>query len=108
MNRKRISRSSEADGLYHDYRRDVNILDFPWGQPCRRIRLVLWFAGLILVMATGAVNAAYFGRSTAEIAGIDSAQLGTSAAGDSYSFRYVLRPVGGDEKALAERTFANW
>lgn len=60
------------------------------------------------VMATGAVNAAYFGRSTAEIAGIDSAQLGTSAAGDSYSFRYVLRPVGGDEKALAERTFANW
>ena len=62
MNRKRISRSSEADGLYRDYRREVNILDFSWGQPCREarqqrrarrcrsIRLVLWFAGLILML----------------------------------------------------------
>lgn len=62
MNRKRISRSSEADGLYRDYRRDVNILDFSWGLQCRearqrrrarrwrRVRLVLWFAGLILVL----------------------------------------------------------
>lgn len=46
-------------------------------------------------------------RFEAEMNKIDPAQLETSAAGGSYSFRYVLRPVGGDEKALAERTFTN-
>ena len=57
-------------------------------------------------MAAGAVNAAYSGRSTAEMAGIDPAQLETSAAGGSYSFRYVLRPEGCTE-VLAERTFTD-
>ena len=46
-------------------------------------------------------------RFEAEMNKIDPAQLETSAAGGSYSFRYVLRPVGGDGKALAERTFTN-
>lgn len=46
-------------------------------------------------------------RFEAEMNKIDPAQLETSASGGSYSFRYVLRPVGGDEKALAERTFTN-
>lgn len=58
------------------------------------------------VMAVGAVNAAYSGRSTAEMAGIDPAQLETSAAGGSYSFRYVLRPERCTEE-LDERTFIN-
>ena len=58
------------------------------------------------VVAAGAVNAAYSGRSTAEMAGIDPAQMDASAAGGSYSFRYVLRP---DEctKVLAERMFTD-
>ena len=43
----------------------------------------------------------------AEMNKIDPAQMDASAAGGSYSFRYVLRPVGGDEKALDERTFTN-
>ena len=46
-------------------------------------------------------------RFEAEMNKIDPAQMDASAAGGSYSFRYVLRPVGGDEKALAERTFTN-
>lgn len=46
-------------------------------------------------------------RFEAEMDKIDPAQMDTFAAGGSYSFRYVLRPVGGDEKALAERTFTN-
>jgi len=46
-------------------------------------------------------------RFEAEMNKIDPAQMDAFAAGGSYSFRYVLRPVGGDEKALAERTFTN-
>ena len=46
-------------------------------------------------------------RFEAEMNKIDPAQMDASAAGGSYSFRYVLRPVGGDEKTLAERTFTN-
>ena len=46
-------------------------------------------------------------RFEAEMNKIDPAQMDASAAGGSYSFRYVLRPVGGDEKALDERTFTN-
>ena len=46
-------------------------------------------------------------RFEAEMGRIDPAQLDASAAGGTYSLRYVLRPVGGDEKALAERTFTN-
>ena len=46
-------------------------------------------------------------RFETEMGKIDPAQLETSAAGGSYSFRYVLRPVGGDEKALTERTFTD-
>lgn len=46
-------------------------------------------------------------RFEAEMNKIDPAQLDAFAAGGSYSFRYVLRPVGGDEKALDERTFKN-
>ena len=46
-------------------------------------------------------------RFETEMGKIDPAQMDASAAGGSYSFRYVLRPVGGDEKVLAERTFTN-
>lgn len=46
-------------------------------------------------------------RFEAEMNKIDPAQMDASAAGGSYSFRYVLRPVGGEEKALDERTFTN-
>lgn len=47
-------------------------------------------------------------RFEAEMNKIDPAQqMDAFAAGGSYSLRYVLRPVGGDEKALAERTFTN-
>ena len=46
-------------------------------------------------------------RFEAEMNKIDPAQMDAFAAGGSYSFRYVLRPVGGDEKTLAERTFTN-
>ena len=46
-------------------------------------------------------------RFEAEMNKIDPAQMDAFAAGGSYSFRYVLRPVGGDGKALAERTFTN-
>ena len=46
-------------------------------------------------------------RFEAEMNKIDPAQMDAFAAGGSYSFRYVLRPVGGDEKALDERTFTN-
>ena len=46
-------------------------------------------------------------RFEAEMNKIDPAQMDASAAGGSYNFRYVLRPVGGDEKALDERTFTN-
>ncbi len=45
-------------------------------------------------------------RFEAEMAGIDPAQLETSAAGGSYSVRYVLRPEGCTE-VLAERTFTD-
>lgn len=46
-------------------------------------------------------------RFEADMNKIDPVQMDASAAGGSYGFRYVLRPVGGDEKALAERTFTN-
>ena len=45
-------------------------------------------------------------RFEAEMNKIDPAQLETSAAGGSYSFRYVLRPEGCTE-VLDERTFTN-
>jgi|GEM_PF-957345 len=45
-------------------------------------------------------------RFEAEMAGIDPAQLETSAAGGSYSVRYVLRPEG-CTNVLAERTFTD-
>lgn len=45
-------------------------------------------------------------RFEAEMDKIDPAQLETSAAGGSYSFRYVLRPEG-CTKVLAEQTFTN-
>ena len=46
-------------------------------------------------------------RLEEEMNKIDPAEMDGFAAGGSYSFRYVLRPVGGDEKALDERTFTN-
>ena len=46
-------------------------------------------------------------RFEGEMNRIDAEALEASAAGGAYSFRYVLRPVGGDEKPLSERTFAN-
>lgn len=46
-------------------------------------------------------------RFGAEMSKIDPTALDVSAAGGSYRFRYVLRPVGGTEKTLAERTFTN-
>ncbi|WP_288708639.1 hypothetical protein [uncultured Alistipes sp.] len=45
-------------------------------------------------------------RFEAEMNKVDPAQLETSAAGGSYSFRYVLRPEG-CTNVLAERTFTN-
>ena len=45
-------------------------------------------------------------RFEAEMNKIDPAQLETSAAGGSYSFRYVLRPEG-CTNVLAERTFTD-
>ena len=45
-------------------------------------------------------------RFEAEMNKIDPAQLETSAAGGSYSFRYVLRPEG-CTKVLDERTFTD-
>ena len=45
-------------------------------------------------------------RFEVEMGKIDPAQLETSAAGGSYSFRYVLRPEG-CTNVLAERTFTD-
>ena len=45
-------------------------------------------------------------RFEVEMNKIDPAQLDASAAGGSYSFRYVLRPEGCTE-VLDERTFTN-
>ena len=45
-------------------------------------------------------------RFEAEMNKIDPAQMDASAAGGSYSFRYVLRPEG-CTKVLAERAFTN-
>lgn len=46
-------------------------------------------------------------RFEAEMNKVDPAALDASAAGGTYSFRYVLRPVRGDAQPLAERTFAS-
>ena len=46
-------------------------------------------------------------RFEVEMNKIDPAQLETSAAGGSYSFRYVLRPVGGNAQTLGDWTFTN-
>ena len=45
-------------------------------------------------------------RFEAEMGKIDPAQMDASAAGGSYSFRYVLRPEGCTE-VLAKRTFTD-
>ena len=46
-------------------------------------------------------------RFDAEMNKIDPAGLDASAAGGTYSFRYVLRPVGVEAQPLAERTFSD-